>query len=387
MPKLVRITTVPVSMMVLLKGQLKFMKQNGFDVTMISSEGPEVAQLTAQENCPHIGIKLTRKITPFTDFISLVKLTLLLRKIKPDIVHTHTPKAGLIGMWAAKLAGIKLRLHTIAGLPWMESKGLIRRLLITVEKLTAFAATNVFPNSFVQKDFLLKNGVAKNKMKVIGNGSSNGIDIDFFSKNLDIENQAKLFRQREQINGDAWVWIFVGRIVRDKGIIELVDAFLEIQQQFPEDKLLLLGEQEPHLDPLDDKYINLLKSHHSIICCGFKKDIRPYLAASQVLIFPSYREGFPNVPMQAGAMGCALIMSDINGCNEIVNHGKDGWLVTAKNSFELIKAMSDARNNPSLVHEYSNRIREKVISNYSQKSLWNLILSEYQILLNQIPKK
>jgi glycosyltransferase involved in cell wall biosynthesis len=382
MPKLVRITTVPVSMMVLLKGQLKFMKQNGFEVTMISSEGPEVAQLTAQENCPHIAVKLTRKITPFTDFISLVKLTFLLRKIKPDIVHTHTPKAGLIGMWAAKLAGVKIRLHTIAGLPWMESKGMVRRLLIAVEKMTALAASSVFPNSFVQKDFLFKNGVAVDKMKVIGNGSSNGIDTGYFSKNLDIENQAKLIRQRQRINEDAWVWIFVGRIVKDKGITELVDAFLEIQQQFPEDRLLLLGEQEPHLDPLDEKYISLLKSHHAIICCGFQKDIRPYLASSQVLVFPSYREGFPNVPMQAGAMGCALILSDINGCNEIVNQGKDGWLVPVKNVSALATAMMEARNNPAQTKLFAEAIQKKIELGYAQSYLWDCLLHEYQELLN-----
>ena len=381
MSKLVRITTVPVSMMVLLKGQLKFMKQNGFDVTMISNEGPEIEQLTAQENCPHIAITLTRKITPFTDLISLIKLTLLLRKIKPDIVHTHTPKAGLIGMWAAKLAGVTIRLHTIAGLPWVESKGMIRRLLIAVEKLTAFAATNVFPNSFVQRDFLLQNKIAKNKMKVIGNGSSNGIDTDYFSTNLGIENQAKAIRIRERIHEEACVWIFVGRIVRDKGITELIDAFLEIQIQFPEDRLLLLGDQEPHLDPLDEKYVQLLTSHHAIISCGFQKDIRPYLAASQVLVFPSYREGFPNVPMQAGAMGCALILSDINGCNEIVNHGKDGWLVSVKNVSALTTAMMEARNNPIKTRLFAETIKEKIVTGYAQSYLWNCMLQEYQQLL------
>ena len=381
MPKLVRITTVPVSMMVLLKGQLKFMKQNGFDVTMISNEGPEVEQLKVQENCPHIAITLTRKITPFTDLISLIKLTLLLRKIKPDIVHTHTPKAGLIGMWAAKLAGVSIRLHTIAGLPWVESRGMIRRLLIAVEKLTAFAATNVFPNSFVQRDFLLQNEIAKNKMKVIGNGSSNGIDTDYFSTNLDIENQAKAIRIRERIHEEACVWIFVGRIVRDKGITELIDAFLEIQIQFPKDRLLLLGDQEPHLDPLDEKYVQLLTSHHAIISCGFQKDIRPYLAASQVLVFPSYREGFPNVPMQAGAMGCALILSDINGCNEIVNHGKDGWLVSVKNVSALTAAMMEARNNPIKTRLFAETIKEKIVTGYAQSYLWNCMLQEYQQLL------
>jgi glycosyltransferase involved in cell wall biosynthesis len=381
MPKLVRITTVPVSLLVLLKGQMNFMKQNGFDVTMISSEGKEVSDLKLQENCKHVAIKLTRKITPVTDFISLIKLTILLRKIKPDIVHTHTPKAGLIGMWAAKLAGVKIRLHTIAGLPWVESKGLMRRLLITIEKITAFAATSIFPNSFVQRDFLLANGIATKKMKVIGNGSSNGINTDYFSINDDINEKAEIIRQQQSIDENGWAWIFVGRIVKDKGIAELIDAFLEIQKQFPEDRLLLLGDQEPQLDPLDEKHVKLLKSHPGIISCGFQKDIRPFLALSKVLVFPSYREGFPNVPMQAGAMGCALILSDINGCNEIVNHGKDGWLVPVKNTSALTEAMLLARNNPTQTERFAEAIKIKIESCYAQSFIWNCILHEYQELL------
>ena len=381
MPKLVRITTVPVSLLVLLKGQMKFMKQHGFDVTMISSEGKEVNDLKLQEDCTHVAIKLTRKITPFTDFVSLIKLTILLRKIKPDIVHTHTPKAGLIGMWAAKLAGVKIRLHTIAGLPWVESKGLLRRLLIIIEKITAFAATAIFPNSFVQRDFLLANGIATKKMKVIGNGSSNGIDTNHFSLNDEIDNQAQVIRQQLRIDENGWAWIFVGRIVRDKGITELIDAFLQIHAQFPEDKLLLLGIQEPDLDPLDEKYVNFLQSHPAIQCCGFQKDIRPYLAASQVLVFPSYREGFPNVPMQAGAMGCALILSDINGCNEIVNAGKDGWLVPVKNTSALKAAMLQARTNPIQTMKFAEAVKEKIKSGYAQSYLWDCLLHEYQHLL------
>lgn len=381
MPKLVRITTVPISLLVLLKGQMNFMKQNGFDVTMISSEGKEVSDLKLQEDCKHIAIKLTRKITPITDFISLIKLTILLRKIKPDIVHTHTPKAGLIGMWAAKLAGVKIRLHTIAGLPWVESKGVMRRLLLSIEKITAFAATSIFPNSFVQRDFLLAHGIATKKMKVIGNGSSNGINTEYFSINDDIKEKAEIIRQQQSIDENGWAWIFVGRIVKDKGIVELVDAFLEIQKQFPEDRLLLLGDQEPQHDPLDEKHVKLLNSHPGIISCGFQKDIRPFLALSKVLVFPSYREGFPNVPMQAGAMGCALILSDINGCNEIVNHGKDGWLVPVKNTSALTEAMLHARNNPTQTKQFAEAIKIKIESSYAQSFIWNCILHEYQELL------
>jgi len=387
MPKLVRITTVPISLMMLLRGQMKFMKQNGFDVTMISSDGNETEELRAQEECPHISVKLTRKITPLIDLVSLFRLTIMLRRIRPDIVHTHTPKAGLIGMLAAKLAGVKIRLHTVAGLPWMESRGFKRRLLIAVEKLTAASATSVFPNSFVQKDFLVSIGLSPKKLKVIGNGSSNGINIGYFSLNDEITKQAADIKQRERINENARVWIFVGRIVKDKGITELIEAFSTLHKQFSDDVLLLVGNQEPELDPLDPQCKETLATHPGIRSCGFQKDIRPYLAASHVLVFPSYREGFPNVPMQAGAMGCALILSDINGCNEIVSNGVNGWLVPPKNADALLAAMLEARNNIALSDTFAKAIREKIEKGYSQSYLWNCLLNEYQSQLNMLTSK
>jgi UDP-N-acetylglucosamine:LPS N-acetylglucosamine transferase len=182
-PKLVRITSLPVSMKVLLKGQMHFMKEQGFEVTMISSDGDEVKSLVEQEGCPHIPVTLTRKISPFTDLSSLFQLIRLFRKIKPHIVHTHTPKAGLLGMWAALLSGVPIRLHTIAGLPWVETKGAMRLLLKTVEKLTALPANKIYPNSKVQEAFLKKEGIARNKMKVLGSGSSNGNNCNYFAFN------------------------------------------------------------------------------------------------------------------------------------------------------------------------------------------------------------
>jgi glycosyltransferase involved in cell wall biosynthesis len=384
MPKLVRITTVPLSLMVLLKGQMKFMKENGFDVTMISSDGQEVPKLLEQEDCKHIPVVLTRKITPFQDLKSLIQLTRILKKIKPEIVHTHTPKAGLIGMWAAKFAGVPIRLHTIAGLPWVESTGTMRKILIFVEKLTAFAANAVFPNSFVQKGFMESLNIANGKMKVLGKGSSNGINTDHFSINDGIQQAATQLQSQAKLSSTGWAWIFVGRIVKDKGIAELLDAFTELSQRFPEDQLWMVGAPEPDLDPLEEKHQLKLNNHPQIKSWGFQQDIRPYLAAAKVLVFPSYREGFPNVPLQAGAMGCMLLLSDINGCNEIVENGMDGKLVPTKNSNLLLKAMMETRANPEETNKFARKIQQKIIENYNQKTLWQTLLKEYETRLKNV---
>ncbi len=384
MPKLVRITTVPVSLLVLLKGQMKYMSEHGFEVTMISSPGEEVPKLLEQEKCAHIPVMLTRKITPIQDLKSLIQLTRILKKIKPDIVHTHTPKAGLIGMWAAKLAGVPIRLHTIAGLPWVESSGIMRKVLIFVEKLTAFAAHEIFPNSFIQKKFMESLNIANGKMKVLGKGSSNGINTDHFSINDSILQVALHLKNQTKLSSTGWVWIFVGRIVKDKGIAELLDAFTELSLHFPEDQLWMVGAPEPDLDPLEEKHQSMLNNHPQIKCWGFQQDIRPYLAAAKVLTFPSYREGFPNVPLQAGAMGCMLLLSDINGCNEIVENGIDGKLVPTKDSTQLLKAMMESRLNPEKTNEFSKNIQQKIIDNYNQKTLWQILLKEYETRLKNV---
>lgn len=382
-PLLIRMTTIPASLKVLLKGQLSYMQQHGFEVLAVSADGEEVNELKIQEGCNHVAVPLTRKISPLKDIIALIALIRLFKKIKPVIVHTHTPKAGLVGMWAAKLAGVPVRMHTIAGLPWMESKGVMRWILKQVEKITAMPALKVYPNSARMRSFLEAEGLRVEKMKVLGGGSSNGIDSDYFSVTAEMKQRADELKRQTGIKEDGWIWIFAGRIVTDKGMGELFNAFIELHQKYPNDQLWILGEEEPELDPLAEKYRKILYEHPAIIRWGFQKDVRPYMAAADVLTFPSYREGFPNVPMQAGAMGCALILSNINGCNEIVDDGKNGILVPPKSTDALREAMIGLRADISKRDLYAKAIRQKIESSFDQQKIWKAILAEYEYWLHK----
>src|SRR5690554_2258269 len=268
-PKLIRITTVPVSLKTLLKGQHRFMSEKGFEVINISSKGQELQDVQNDENIRVIALEMSRTISPLKDLKSLWNFYRLCMREKPLIVHSHTPKAGIVGMLGAKLAGVPIRLHTVAGLPLMEATGIKRKVLDFVEKLTYSSATKVYPNSKGLYDFILENNyTTKNKLKVIGNGSSNGIDTSLFSPDGITEEAKNTLRTKLNLSADDFVFVFVGRLVGDKGINELVSAFKRISESANQrisesanqrisesanqriSKLLLVGSFESDLDPL-----------------------------------------------------------------------------------------------------------------------------------------
>jgi len=381
-PLLIRISTVPLSLHKLLKGQMRYMQENGFLVHLVSSPGPEITAVMRSEGCGLTSIAMTRSITPFQDFLSMIRLWFLFFKMKPAIIHTHTPKAGLLGMLAASLAGVPIKLHTIAGLPWMESRGVKKNLLKQVERLTISLSTRVHVNSQHLLNFMRFEGLDPNpsKLKIIGNGSSNGIDTDYYSRaNVSFE-QIEEIRKVAKPGSNAFVWLFVGRLVGDKGIFELIEAFLHVQAQYPEDQLWLVGPFE-NKDRLKSSILNTINNNRNIINWGYCDEVRPFFAAADVLVFPSYREGFPNVPMQAAAMECPMILSDINGCNEIVEHNVNGMLVPVKNPDALTDAMLLMRINPDVRKYFADNSLAIIKKKYSNKAIWTLLEEEYKELL------
>ncbi|MFC6876114.1 glycosyltransferase family 4 protein [Flavobacterium myungsuense] len=376
--KIIRITTVPISLEKLLSGQLRFMS-SFYDVIAVAAEKDNLEKLGKNLDVPVFHLEMTRKITPIQDIIAVVKLFLFLKKTKPLIVHSHTPKAGIVGMLASKLAGVPYRLHTVAGLPLLEARGAKRKILDVVEKFTYACANRVYPNSFGLKEIIIENNFCKSsKLKVLANGSSNGIDTSYFNSELFSANQNLNLKNELGILPDDFVFIFVGRLVRDKGINEMVLAFVLLQKENAKIKLLLVGDYENDLDPLSSATVDRINTNDSIFAVGFKNDVRPYFAISDTLVFPSYREGFPNVVMQAGAMNLPCIVSDINGCNEIIIEKENGFIIPVKNDLAIFEAMKKILSNTLLTTKMKTNSRAMIVSRYEQKVVWDAILSEYR---------
>jgi glycosyltransferase involved in cell wall biosynthesis len=380
-PKLIRITTVPVSLKILLKGQHRFMSEY-FEVIGISSSGSDLLDVQKDEGITVIPVELTRTISPLKDLRSVYKLYRIFSQEKPQIVHTHTPKAGTLGMIAAKLAGVPLRLHTVAGLPLLETKGVKRKLLNLVEKITYSCATNLYPNSKGLYSIILKHKFCrKEKMKVIANGSSNGIDVSHFDPSRVTSEEKTNLKRNLGITDLDTVFIFVGRLVSDKGINELIKAFSILSEKEKNIKLLLVGPTERNLDPLLPETISKMDSNDKILEVGFQKDVRPFFAVSNALVFPTYREGFPNVVMQAGAMGLRAIVTDINGCNEIIVEGENGTIIPTKSEAHLREAMLNFTLNKDKLEAKHAKYRKMIVDRYDQNIIWRALLKEYQELL------
>ncbi|MGB2245650.1 MAG: glycosyltransferase family 4 protein [Flavobacteriaceae bacterium] len=377
MKKLVRITTIPLSLEKLLEDQARFFKAH-YQITLVSAHPERLKAVADAQGVQYHSIPLTRKITPLQDLWCLIQMYRFLKREHPLIVHTHTPKAGIIGMLAAYLARVPIRLHTIAGLPLMETHGLKRKILLFVERLTYRCATKIYPNSFGLKKFIAEEKLAPpEKLAVIGQGSSNGIDTDYFSKKQISSQTQKTIKENFAIPASDFVFIFIGRLVGDKGINELVEAFVQLQQEVPEARLLLVGPQEADLDPLHDHTLQTIKQHPQITTTGYQSDVRPLLALSHVFVFPSYREGFPNVVLQAAAMEVPCIVSDINGCNEIIQDQVNGGIVPPKQVLPLIEKMKYFYTHLDRLNEFAQKTKERIYQHYDRKQFWSLLLNEY----------
>lgn len=390
MQKLIRVTTIPLSLNILLKGQLSYLN-NYYSILAVSSSGKDLDEVRNREKVPTVAIEMERGINVYKDIKSFWHLYRCFKKEKPHIVHSNTPKAGLLSMAAAYFARVPIRIHTFTGLIFPSKKGFLKQLLINMDRLLCLFATNIYPEGQGVKKDLIKYGITKKPLRVLANGNINGIDTSHFHKDVIADKQKIQLRHELGIKKEDFVFAFVGRLVGDKGINELVAAFLQLNEFVQKKngiavpvKLLLVGPFESDLDPLKPDTKQEIRNNPSIISVGFQSDVRPYFAISKALVFPSYREGFPNVVMQAGAMGLASIVTNINGSNEIIKEGKNGLIIPVKNKIALYQAMKKIYLDKDFLLKLALNSPGIIEANFKREKVWRALLNEYKKLGRRI---
>jgi glycosyltransferase involved in cell wall biosynthesis len=384
-PKVLRIATVPVYMNIVLKGQLSYLNQY-FDVVAATAyDEKHYNEIGNREGVVMRTIDLHRTISPVKDLCALFQLIRLMRKEKPQLIHSHTPKAGLLGMVAGFVCNVPVRMHTVTGLPLMGATGLKKKLLVGLEKLTYALATGVYPNSHTLKEYILTNNFTRqSKLKVLLNGSTNGVDTSIFDASQ-IDTKENL-RSLYSITKDSFVFVFVGRIAKEKGIEELVSAFVALTKEFHGQKLqlLMIGKFERQYGLLKPEIEKFIENHSDIITPGRFDDVRPFYKLADVFVLPSYREGFPNAVLEAGAMGIPSIVTNINGCNEIIVNEKNGLIIPVQDEKALLEAMKIMLTNDAGYQNMKMVSRSNVVDKYARKNMLEALKIEYEDLLKKV---
>lgn len=368
------VATVPVSLSTFFAGQPRFLARH-FDVTLVTSSGPEVPQIEAAEGLGVRIVEMTRQIAPGRDLVALRELLAVMREVRPDLVHSYTPKAGLLAMLAARAAGVPHRFHTVQGMPLVSASGPKRLILNATERATYLAATRIFSVSHSLCE-LIPGTIPRRPPAVIGAGSVNGIDSRRFAPGVVSAAERGQLRARLGIPAADRVAVFVGRLVADKGVTELLHAFDALANSAT--TLVLVGGEEPDLDPLPQATRELMHRHPKVRLAGWVSDVRPYLAISDVLVLPSYREGFGMVLAEAGAMGVPVIATDIPGCRDVVRDGVNGLLVPPRDSAALTDALGRVLGDDLLRATLAGQARSSMLERYDQPAFHAAILELYR---------
>ena len=406
--KLIRVTTADISLNSLLKGQLMFLNQY-FEVVGVAKDTGVLKEVSEREGIRVVDAPLERPISLVKDIKGLWFLYRLFRKEKPWCVHANTPKGSLLAMIAAWFACVPHRVYTVTGLRYQGAHGLLRMILKTMERLSCLFATNVIPEGQGVLQCLKRDNITQKPLQVIHYGNINGKDTEFFSRDSTIETASlkladkqiylrnlsekearSIVRSELGFSNNDFIFVFIGRLVNDKGLGELADAIRKLENENLEIKLLLIGEIDGEDDALAKDKLNYLMQSKNVKYIGVQSDIRPFLMASDVLVFPSYREGFPNVPIEAGALGLPAIVTNINGSNEIIKEGVNGKIIQApldKNgnlvndiTNELYTTMLWFYHHPEECKRMGENAITLVREHYEQKDVWKALLEMYNSL-------
>nr|WP_312175895.1 glycosyltransferase family 4 protein [Moraxella sp. CTOTU46934] len=354
-------TTVPMSLN-FFKGQINELSKE-FDVTLISSPDNVLKKIAQRENVKYKTIAMKRDISLKDDISGLLKFLYLFAKERPQIIHCNTPKASLLGLTSGYLTRVPTRIYYIHGLRYEGAVGKKRQLLVNFEKLNCFCATDIVAVSYGIKQ-KVEQQLTKKPVRVIHNGSANGLDINEFSNH---NYNSKIIREEYGISENDFVFGYVGRLVKDKGIGELVGAFNQLEQK--DIKLILVGKYEPDLDPLSQETLQIIKSNPNIIEVGFQKDVKKFLSIMDLFVSPSHREGFGVAVLEANLMKVPVLVSNITGHSEIVTQGINGFFVNPKNVQDLQEKMNHMLVIKEQLIEMQNACREEVIKKYDHNDV------------------
>ena len=365
MHKIIYTSTVPLSLNLFYRGLFCELSQE-YEVIALSSPQPELAETARREGVKTIAVPMHREIAPLNDVVALWRLIRIFRRERPQMVHSMTPKAGLLSMIAARIAYVPIRVHTFTGLVFPTSSGLLRRVLMLTDKMTCRSATHIIAEGEGVRNDLLHHGITKKDVSVLGFGNVRGIDLEYYALTPSVKEKTGDIRKRLGIAGGAFTFVFVGRIVRDKGINELTAAFCRLCNERNDVCLLLVGDYES-ADPLSKYSRELIdRTPYIYITKEWIDDVRPWYAAADALVFPSYREGFPNVVIEAGAMGLPSIVTDINGSREIIIDGENGIIIPSNDEMALYHAMKGMVMNPEKAKYMGEKARPLIASRYKQ---------------------
>lgn len=378
---LVHVTTVPLTLG-FLRGQAAFMCRHGIETEVISSAGVGLEEFVRSEGVLVHVVQMERRISPIRDLGALVRLVRVLRRIRPDIVHAHTPKGGLLGTIASHLAGVPVTIYHIHGLPLVTAAGFRKWVLRWSDWLACHLADRILCVSASIREIVIASGLAPaDRVRVLLKGSINGVDADgrFNPDQLSAHTRAAI-RAEAGIPVDARVVGFVGRIVGDKGIRELVEAWSGLAPTHRDAHLLLVGPFEPQ-DPLPAAVEEQLRTDPRIHLAGLRWDTPQWLSAMDVVVLPTYREGLPVVPLEAAAMGLPVVATRVPGCVDAVEDGVTGTLVPVRDTAALAQAIAVYLDDPALRWAHGRAGRERVVTWFSPEAMWDALLKEYRSLL------
>jgi len=381
--RLVHVTTVPESLR-FVAGQAGFMHARGFEVHCLSSPDPMLERFAEREQVAVHPVPMHRRITPIHDLGAVARLRRHMRRIRPAIVHAHTPKGGVLGMIAATLAGVPVRIYHIRGLPFMTATGRTRFLLRWSEAVSCRLAHQVLCVSHSLRDVAIAEGLCpEHKIKVLRHGSGNGVDA---AGRFDPSQVGTLAREatraKHTILDDACVIGFVGRIVRDKGLIELAEAWTALRKEFSDIHLLIVGWFESK-DPVPTAVEEQLRRDPRVRIVERVDDTAPLYAAMDVLALPTYREGFPNVVLEAASMELPVVATRIPGCVDAVIDGVTGTLVPPRDAAALAEAIRTYLRDPKLCRAHGLAGRERVLREFRREVIWQATYDEYVRLLTE----